>query len=75
VPPILLLRLSGQRKPWAIEIERGLAPRLDPGFHLAGKIVAPERRLVVYGGAERFPLAEGIEALVLTELCAEVSAA
>jgi len=28
---------------------------------------------VVYGGAERFPLAEGVEALSVIALCAELS--
>ncbi len=71
----LLLRFPGRRKPWAIEIKRGLAPRLERGFHFASETVAPERRLVVYGGTERFPLAEGIEALPLTELCADLASA
>lgn len=71
----LLLKLPGRRKPWAIEVKRGLAPKVERGFHLACEAVRPERRLVVYGGAERFPLAEGIEALALTDLCAELSAA
>jgi hypothetical protein len=71
----LLLRLPGRRKPWAIEIERGLAPKLDRSFHLACDAVRPERRLVVYGGAERFPLAEGVEAASLVDLCEELSAA
>ena len=71
----LLLKLPGRRKPWAIEIKRGLAPRLERGFHLACEAVRPERSLVVYGGAERFPLAKGVEALALAELCAEVAAA
>ena len=31
--------------------------------------------LVVYGGAERFPLAEGVEAVPLVDLCEELSAA
>jgi predicted AAA+ superfamily ATPase len=71
----LLLKLPGRRKPWAIEVKRGLAPQLERGFRLACETVRPERRLVVYGGAERFPLAEGAEALALTDLCAELSAA
>lgn len=71
----LLLRLPGRRKPWAIEIKRSLAPKIERGFHLACDSVKPERRLVVYGGSERFPLAEDVEAVSLTELCAEVAAA
>ncbi len=71
----LLLALPGKRKPWAIEIKRGLAPRLDRGFHLACDDVRPARRRVVYGGTERFPLAEGVEAASLVDLCEEISAA
>lgn len=71
----LLLKLPGQRAPWAIEVKRGLAPKVERGFHLACDDVRPRRRLVVYGGAERFPLAESVEAVSLTELCEELSAA
>jgi hypothetical protein len=71
----LLLKLPGQRAPWAIEVKRGLAPKIERGFHLACDDVRPRRRLVVYGGAERFPLAENVEAVSLIDLCAELSAA
>ncbi|MBS0613918.1 MAG: ATP-binding protein [Proteobacteria bacterium] len=71
----LLLKLPGHRQPWAIEIKRGLAPKIERGFHLACESVRPERRWVVYGGVERFPLADGIEAVALGDLCEELSAA
>ena len=71
----LLLKLPGRRKTWAIEIKRGLAPKLERGFHLACDAVRPERRAVIYGGHERFPLAEGVEAIPLVALCEEISAA
>jgi predicted AAA+ superfamily ATPase len=71
----LLLEIPGHRQPWAIEIKRGLAPKIEKGFHLACESVRPERRLVVYGGVERFPLADGVEAVSLGELCRELSAA
>ncbi|MFO1294726.1 MAG: ATP-binding protein [Rubrivivax sp.] len=71
----LLLKLPGRRAPWAIEIKRGLAPKIERGFHLACDDVRPARRLVVYGGAERFPLAESVEAVSLVGLCEELSAA
>ena len=71
----LLLKFPGRRKPWAIEIKRGLAPKLDRSFHLACDTVRPERRLVVYGGAERFPLAEDVEVVSLVDLCEELAAA
>lgn len=71
----LLLQLPGRRAPWAIEIKRGLTPKIERGFHLACETVDPERRRVVYGGVERFPLAEGVEAVTLNDLCEELSAA
>lgn len=71
----LLLQLPGQRSPWAIEIKRGLAPKVERGFHFACETVRPQRRLVVYGGVERFPLAGGVEAASLPDLCEELSAA
>lgn len=71
----LLLKLPGQRAPWAIEIKRGLAPKIERGFHLACDDVRPGRRLVVYSGAERFPLAEAVEAVALVDLCEDLAAA
>lgn len=71
----LLLKLPGQRQPWAIEIKRGLAPRIERGFHSACEVVQPLQRRVVYGGLERFPIAAGVEAVSLPELCAELAAA
>lgn len=70
----LLLKLPDRRKPWAIEIKRGLAPKIERGFHLACDTIRPERRLVVYGGVERFPLAEAVEAVSLGDLSEELSA-
>lgn len=69
----LLLKLPGQRKPWAIEIKRGLAPKIERGFHLACEDVQPHLRRVVHGGVERFPLANGVEAVSLPDLCEELS--
>lgn len=70
----LLLNLPGHRRPWAIEIKRGLQPKLERSFHLACESVRPERRLVVYSGVERLPLGEDVEAFSLVDLCAELSA-
>jgi predicted AAA+ superfamily ATPase len=71
----LVLKLPGHGHPWAIEIKRGLAPKIERGFHLACESVRPERRLVVYGGVERFPLTDAVEAVSIDELCRELSAA
>lgn len=60
----LLLSPPGSR-PWAIEIKRSLTPKVEKGFHLACEDVDPIRRLVVYPGAERFPLKHEVEAVPL----------
>ncbi len=35
--------------------------------------IQPERAFVVYPGSERFALGEGVEAIGLAEVCAELS--
>lgn len=70
----LLLQLPGRAAPWAVEIKRSLAPKIERGFHAACETVAPERRWVVYGGTERFSIAAGVEAIALDDLCAELAA-
>jgi hypothetical protein len=60
--------------PWAIEIKRGRAPKIERGFHATCETATPERRWVVYGGAERFPIAAGVEAVALIDLCEELAA-
>jgi predicted AAA+ superfamily ATPase len=69
----LLLKLPGHPKPWAVEVKRGLAPKLERSFHLACETVRPERRLVVHGGVERFPLGEDVQAVSLIDLCEDLS--
>jgi hypothetical protein len=71
----LVLTLPRRRRPWAIEIKRGIAPKLDRGFHLACDAVRPERRLVISGGVERYWLADGVEALSLIGASEELAAA
>lgn len=68
----LLVKLPG-RKPWAIEIKRNLDPRPRKGFYSACIDVKPEARFVVYPGTERFPVAQDIEVISLSDLAREVS--
>jgi uncharacterized protein len=68
----LVLELPGGRM-WAIEIKRGLSPKLEKGFHHAREDLKPERSFVVYSGAERYPLAAGIEAIGLSQLAATLA--
>jgi predicted AAA+ superfamily ATPase len=64
----LVLNLPGHRRPWAVEIKRGRAPRLERGFHHAREDIDPERCLVVCGTEESFSMGEGIEALSLSDM-------
>ncbi|MFZ5775200.1 MAG: ATP-binding protein [Thermodesulfobacteriota bacterium] len=63
----LLLDIPGHGL-WAVEVKRGLSPRLEKGFHLAREDVRPDRCFVVYSGEERYPLKEGVEAISLAGL-------
>jgi predicted AAA+ superfamily ATPase len=60
-------------KLWAIEIKRSMTPKLERGFHSACSDLKPVKKYVVYPGAERYRLAEDIEALSLAELAQLVS--
>ena len=48
---------------WAVEIKRNLSGGLDRGFHHARADLEPARCFVVHAGDDRWPLAEGVEAL------------
>lgn len=53
---------------WAIEIKRGLAAKLERGFHHAREDLAPTKAFVVYSGEERYPVADGVEAIGVREM-------
>lgn len=59
---------------WAIEVKRGLAPRIERGLRSALSDIQPERGFVVYPGSERYRLGVDIEAIGLGELCTELAA-
>jgi predicted AAA+ superfamily ATPase len=63
----LVLTLPGGEL-WAVEVKRGLSPKLDRGFHHACEDLRPRRRFVAYSGLERFPISADVEALGLREL-------
>jgi predicted AAA+ superfamily ATPase len=68
----LLLQWPGAER-WAIEIKRGLTPRVERGFHTACEDLQPARKLVVYPGEESFPLGHGVQAMALATLCGELA--
>ena len=70
----LVLELPGKHGLWAIDIKRGLAARSERGFHNGREDVKPARSFVVYGGEERYPISEGVEAIGLKELASVVAA-
>jgi hypothetical protein len=63
---LVLERPDGERM--AIEIKRGLAAKLERGFHHAREDLAPTKSFVVYSGEERYPVADGVEAIGLREM-------
>lgn len=70
----LILEMPGGNL-WAVEVKRGLAPKLEKGFHHAREDLKPERCFVVYSGTERYPKANGIEVIGLPELTSLVAGA
>ena len=68
----LVLELGGGEV-WAVEIKRSSAPKVSRGFHTACDDVKPDRRLVVHGGDESYPLRDGIEAVALRDICGELA--
>ena len=65
----LVLALPGGRV-WTIEVKRGVAPKLERGFHPAIADLAPDKCFVVYNGLERFPVNDHSEAIGLVDLAA-----
>lgn len=49
----------------AIEIKRSSAPKVTRGFHLACEDIQATKKIVIYSGQERFPLADDTEAMSL----------
>jgi hypothetical protein len=57
-----------------VEVKRSIAPAATRGFHEACADLRPGRRFVVYPGAERFPLGDGVEAVPPAALAQELAA-
>ena len=68
------LVLEHGRGLWAIEIKRGLAPKVSKGFHIACEDLKADKAFVVYSGNERYPIGQGIEVISLRELAQELLA-
>ena len=69
----LVLELPGDRL-WAIEIKRGVAPKLEKGSRIAIEDLKPQKSFLVYSGKERYPKGDGLEAISLRDMAAELVA-
>ena len=70
----LVLEMPGGKR-WAVEIKRGLAPKLDKGFHHARKDLSPDRSFIVYSGDDQYPKGEGVEVIGLADLASLLAVA
>ena len=68
----LVLELPGGRL-WAIEIKRGLAPKVERGLRVALTDLQPEKAFLVHSGEERYPRGDNLEAIGLEALADELS--
>jgi len=64
----LVLELPGRDGLWAIEIKRGVAPKIERGFHVACDDIKPNRKFVIYSGNSDYLLSPGLEAVSLKSL-------
>lgn len=60
---------------WVIEIKRGLSAKLERGFYQALEDLKPDRAFAVHASDDRYPIADGIEAISIRELAKELAAA
>jgi hypothetical protein len=69
----LVLEIRGHGL-WVIEIKRGLSARPEKGFHYACDDLKPARRFVVNSGDDRYLIGDGVEAIGLKGMAAELTA-
>ncbi len=69
----LVLELPGRKGPWAIEIKRSLAAKIEKGFHVACEDLQPARRILIYPGTQNYPIGQGIEAISLDSFVTELA--
>ena len=65
----LLLELPNKEL-WAIEIKKGYVPKVEKGFYSALEDIQPHRSFVIYGGTERYHMAQNVDAIGLEDFLA-----
>lgn len=68
----LVLEFGGTTGTWAIEVKRSESAKLERGNHVALNDIQPQKAFVVYPGTDRYPKADGIEAIGLHEMTEEL---
>lgn len=63
----LIVKLSS-RDIWAIEIKRGLSPKVQRGFHQACEDVQAVKKYLIYSGEDKFPIKNNITVLNLPKM-------
>ena len=64
----LVLEMPGMSETWVVEIKRSLSVKLSKGFYHACEDIQPDKSFVVYSGEERYPVADGLEAVGVLEM-------
>lgn len=64
----LILELPKNKDTWAIEIKLSTSPKVSKGFYNAINDLKPAKSFVVYLGNDRYPIAENVEAIGLSQL-------
>lgn len=70
----LILQFPGLSETWAIEIKSGTTAKPTRGFYNAIEDINPDKCFIVHAGDDRYPLAEGVEAIGLIELIEVIAA-
>ena len=63
---------QGLRQRIAIEIKRSLAPSVSKGFHLGCGDIKAKHRYIVYPGAEKYPISNGVIVMPLVDMMTEL---
>ncbi len=63
----------GKEGIWAIEIKQSSVPKLSRGFYTACEDLKPDRKFVVHGGKDSFPMNDAVEAVSLHNMMKIIS--
>ena len=70
----LILDFSSQKGIWAIEIKRGLSPKVEKGLRNALGDLKPKQAFIVYSGEDDYPVSENVKVVSLLSLMEKLKA-